>query len=788
MASLFKTHILLLLLPQFLAICVFAARRDGGGGAPGPNQLVDDGGSFDYSRPEIETNFLGEWELDNPNVGVGAMQLQLMPNDQVVWYDATSVGPSARKLEPEGNCPINPDANNKPDCYAHALAYDWKTTKSRTIVTLDPPFFPFFFHHPFSAINSMDSHQTLPTSDPNKPLVVVNVHSVQKLTPTTYLTWKSQIEALLRGYDLFRFVDGSHPPPSKTVTKADKTEPNPAYTSWFRQDKLLFGALVGTLSPTLGPLVTRATTTKEAWDILANTYANPSRGHVKQLKAQLHNITKGSLSIEEFMHKIKRTVDELALLDTHISQEDVTDRDNNKRWINTKLSGEPWCSSGHLWPNGNFVATGGSFSGIKAIRMLPKDDLKANFIEKEDVLADNRWYASNQVLEDGSAIVVGGRDAYSYEIVPPQLDFEPKKIDLPFLKETRAPPKGPNNYIENNLYPFLFLLPDGNLFLFANNRAITFTPTTGEIVQEYPICPGGSRNYPPSGSSAILPLKLGPDNSQPLNVEIVICGGNRPNAFELVEGKHATEKEFLSALSDCHRIHPMEKGATWEEEQDMPSPRIMADLLHLPTGDLLMINGAKRGTSGWEDATDPNFTPLLYTPFKPMGNRFKELKPAKIARMYHSTSALLPDTKILVAGSNPHKFYTFNVEFPTELRVEKFSPHYLDPKLEDQRPIIDKEGSDKVLKYGKPFKIAASLQSEAPLVLGEIKVTMLYPPFTTHGYSQNQRLIVPLVTDIANNVITAVAPPSGKIAPPGYYILFVNNLGVPGDGIWVHID
>ncbi|PWA84574.1 galactose oxidase/kelch, beta-propeller [Artemisia annua] len=602
MASLLTTLFLL----QLFAISAFTSPYDrggspaagpvpGGAAAPGPDVTAapspadgDTHGASDYAKPEIETNYKGAWAIDNPNVGVCAMHLQLMPNDQVIWYDATSLGPSARKLEPEGNCPINPDANNKSDCWAHALAYDWKTSKSRTI----------------------------------------------------------------------------------------------------------------------------------------------------------------------------------------------------------KLWGEPWCSSGNLWPNGSMVATGGTLSGVKAVRMMPMDDFKADFIEKRDALGDFRWYSSNQILEDGTAIIVGGREAFSYEIVPPSLEFQPKKVDLPFLKETCTPAKETNMFIENNLYPFLFLLTDGNVFLFANNRSITLNPTSGKIIQEHPVCPGGSRNYPPSGNSAILPLKMSSDNTGALNVEIVICGGNKPDAFEKVDVKHVKdkEKEFVPALKDCHRIHPMDKDAQWEDEQDMPSSRIMGDLLHLPTGDLIMISGAQKGTSGWENAIEPNFTPLLYQPFKPMGSRFTEMNPTNISRMYHSSSALLPDTKVLVAGSNPHQFYTFNATFPTELRVEKFSPHYLDSKLDIHRPVVDEKGTEKVLKYGKQFKIAASIQSKKPLVLGEVKVTMLYPPFTTHGFSQNQRMIVPTLTDVADNVITALAPPSGKFAPPGYYILFVNYLGVPGTGIWVHID
>lgn len=144
MALQFKTYILII--PHLFTLSVLSAPditdittpAPGGAGGhikggAGANPHVVDGGS-DYAKPEIETHFLGKWVLETADVRVSAMQLQLMPNDQVIWYDATSLGPSARKLEPEGTCPINPDANNQPDCYAHAVAYDWKTKTSRTIV------------------------------------------------------------------------------------------------------------------------------------------------------------------------------------------------------------------------------------------------------------------------------------------------------------------------------------------------------------------------------------------------------------------------------------------------------------------------------------------------------------------------------------------------------------------------------------------------------------------------------------------------------------------------------
>ena len=113
----------------------------------------------------------------------------------------------------------------------------------------------------------------------------------------------------------------------------------------------------------------------------------------------------------------------------------------------------------------------------------------------------------------------------------------------------------------------------------------------------------------------------------------------------------------------------------------MPSPRVMGDMMILPTGDVLLLNGAKRGCSGWGFAREPNLIPAIYHPKARLGNRFRVLEASTIPRMYHSSSVVLPDGKILVAGSNTNNGYVYNAMFPTELRVEKFSPPYLDPSM-----------------------------------------------------------------------------------------------------------
>ncbi|KAD5961448.1 hypothetical protein E3N88_12921 [Mikania micrantha] len=86
-----------------------------------------------------------------------------------------------------------------------------------------------------------------------------------KLTSTNYLSWTTQIEVILQGLDLYRFIDGSYPAPPPTVNPNGTTAPHADYNKWYRQDRLLFGALVGSLSAPIVSLVNKAPTSAVAW-------------------------------------------------------------------------------------------------------------------------------------------------------------------------------------------------------------------------------------------------------------------------------------------------------------------------------------------------------------------------------------------------------------------------------------------------------------------------------------------------------------------------------------------
>ena len=53
-------------------------------------------------------------------------------------------------------------------------------------------------------------------------------------------------------------------------------------------------------------------------------YANTSRSHAMSIKNQLQRCTKGDKSISDYLFSVKSLVDELAVIDKSLSDDDVT--------------------------------------------------------------------------------------------------------------------------------------------------------------------------------------------------------------------------------------------------------------------------------------------------------------------------------------------------------------------------------------------------------------------------------------------------------------------------------
>ncbi|KAH8939456.1 hypothetical protein BDL97_15G038200 [Sphagnum fallax] len=431
---------------------------------------------------------------------------------------------------------------------------------------------------------------------------------------------------------------------------------------------------------------------------------------------------------------------------------------------------DTWCSSGAWLADGVLTQTGGWNDGSTVMRTIgagPTDDWQ----EFPNTLAVARWYSSDQILPDQRVIVVGGRRQFNYEFVPKNAPglLQLGAINFPFLAQTNDPGA------ENNLYPFTHLSPDGNLFIFANQQSILLNYNTGATVKTFPVLAGGPRNYPSSGSSVLLPILAANGYN---TAEVLICGGSPPGSFQKVN-----QGTFVGAQDTCGRLVITAPNPEWVMSV-MPSARVMGDMLLLPTGEVLIINGAQQGTAGWGVAREPNLAPVLYNP---TFNVFQVMSATTIPRLYHSTANVMPDGWVLVGGSNPNFGYTFTgALFPTELRIERYNPYYLNEAYNERRPTIVTIDNT-TPGYGADFTVTLAIP-EAP---NAVAFHLYAPPFTTHTFSQNQRMLVLASTApvAAGNhyLSTVTTPPSAIVAPSGYYLLNAINQGTPSPSAWIHV-
>lgn len=108
-----------------------------------------------------------------------------------------------------------------------------------------------------------------------------------------------------------------------------------------------------------------------------------------------------------------------------------------------------------------------------------------------------------------------------------------------------------------------------------------------------------------------------------------------------------------NASNSCVRLTP-DLSPAYEEDDPLPEGRSMGNMILLPNGKILMLNGAQTGTAGYGTeswtinesyADNPILMPIMYDPSAPQGKRWSRdgLSPSTVPRMYHSSATLLPD-------------------------------------------------------------------------------------------------------------------------------------------------
>ncbi|ODO00257.1 hypothetical protein I350_06886 [Cryptococcus amylolentus CBS 6273] len=432
-------------------------------------------------------------------------------------------------------------------------------------------------------------------------------------------------------------------------------------------------------------------------------------------------------------------------------------------------------------------------SGGAAIRLItPCDDGSCKWQEGGDdlTMTGNRWYPSVENLGDGSLIVIGGDGNGGYVSTQkqnnPTYEFYPKTDNqshyMDFLNYT----------VPVNLFPLTWLLPGGKLFMQAAYKTILYDIDAKEETP-LPDMPYSVRVYPASAANAMLPLT--PANNY--SATILFCGGSAADFNQSSDGGAQFNVTAVKADDSCVRISPEDDDPQYEDDDSMFEGRSMGQFVYLPDGTMWMGNGVGMGTAGYGDdgysigqsyGQEPLYTPAIYDPSAPQGSRWNRdnIGTSNQERMYHSSAILLPDSSLMVSGSNPNKDVTFD-PWPTSYSVERWYPFWYN----EQRP--EPSTWPTSLTYGGDYFNVTYTPTNSSSNADNTKVVVIRGGFSTHAMNFGQRFLELNSTytkDESSGEVTIHAsqmPPNANIFPPGPAMIFLVVDGVPSTGKFIMI-
>jgi Domain of unknown function (DUF1929) len=435
-----------------------------------------------------------------------------------------------------------------------------------------------------------------------------------------------------------------------------------------------------------------------------------------------------------------------------------------------------FCSGLSQLANGDVLVAGGNltygnlyagdpyttFAGLNTIFTF--NPFTETWIQQPD-MAHGRWYPTQTLLPDGRTIISGGLS----DVPPGGVHNKTLEIFNPpsTLNGQGSVDQNPGSNKSFGLYPRTFTLDKSGKVLFAGpqyNHTWRLDPSSFTW-QGYPHLsrnrqygnavrlPGG-----PSGSDAFMELG-GYDTNPP------------PDGSSFHPATDTTETTDADVT-----------GFSWTPGASWNVARAHSNTVLLPDGSMVTVGGGSgfddsKGTVAGNYVTYADGRARQVELYDPATNSWT-LGPAQQEdRAYHSTAVLLPDGRVFSAGDDLHPLEPNGKSSQTD-NGEIYSPPYL---FKGARPVIG--SAPQSIRWGDAFGI----HTASPNI---DKAVLMAPGATTHGFDTNQRSVDLKVLDtIDGQGVDVAAPPSSRVAPPGYYMLFlVNKDGVPSVAKWVRID
>ncbi len=384
-----------------------------------------------------------------------------------------------------------------------------------------------------------------------------------------------------------------------------------------------------------------------------------------------------------------------------------------------------FCSGHTFLPDGRLLITGGTISGTRGDPRAVIFDPATNSWTPTSSMAQGRYYPTTTVLSNGNVVAISGSDETATVVDIPEV-----WNGSSWRRLTSASLSIPNPY-----YPAVFLAPNGKPFL-AGFQASTRYLSTGSTGQWNTVA---TRNAPDRKLGSAVMYAPG---------KVLYAGGGDPptSSAEVID---------LNAASPG-----------WRDVAGMQFARRQMNATILADGSVLVTNGTSG--PGFNDVTQAVEEAELWNPAT---EAWTTMAREAVGRTYHSAALLLPDGRVLSSGSGEGGGVSFE---NSQFTMQVFSPPYLyNPDgSAAARPTIASAPAN--IAYGGSFAV------ESPEAGTVTRGTLIRLSSVTHAFNQSQHIYPLAFTADGATTLRADAPPSGHLAPPGPYLLFLlSPQGVP---------
>jgi len=414
--------------------------------------------------------------------------------------------------------------------------------------------------------------------------------------------------------------------------------------------------------------------------------------------------------------------------------------------------------------------------------MFDPDAGSPAFTQRRD-MARGRWYPTGTILPDGTVLSISG---WKKGFVPgegpdPPVLADTSEVYSIYSGTWTSLSSAPKTDI--SIYPFIQVDPSPNgtrvLYLGPGANAHDEAPWTGPLqpAQRLKNLDAGT----PTWETNVGTYTVRGAAFARYNKDKVIKSGGIPSG-----GGSVTNQ------ADTLTIDMSTGNITAALTDGMCTARSEHQLVVLADGTVLALGGTSVEQGGQDQCSNGVYVTELWDPSTGCWRQLAEMRPRnpKVPRMYHSTAVLLPDASVLSAGGECKLQCPGNPAGDISCRSgDFFKPPYLfksdnTPASDAERPAITGTVPQSVA-YGEGLSFTRTVGSEAGSSAIK-KVALVKPGSTTHEVNMSQQYLPLTFTDGATLTVNASDMPNVRLAPPGYYMLFlVNNLNRPSKAPFV---